>query len=388
MSFMINLTIRSKKMKKLYLSKLKFKKDFQSLKKAFYKKKILITGHTGFKGSWLTLWLLSFGAKVYGISKDIPTNPSHYKQLNISKKAKGYFFEIQNKHKLQQTVKTIKPDYIFHLAAQSIVKKSFTDPVTTWNTNLVGTMSLLESLRNVNFKKEMIVILITSDKAYKNLELKRGYRENDLLGGEDPYSASKGSVEILINSYIRSFFRNKKIKFGVARAGNVIGGGDWSYERLIPDCVKSWSLNKKVFLRNPNSTRPWQHVLEVLFGYLKLAYFLKKRFISSNEAFNFGPPKSKKMRVIDLVKQMRIHWKKVEWKLLSERKKTYKEARLLQLNSNKAKRKLKWKCILTQKQTIKLVSEWYKHFYSTNSKRIISNEQINFYEKLINKKKQ
>ena len=374
-------------MKKSYLNNIKFVNNFQNLKKTFLNKKVLITGHTGFKGSWLSLWLIRFGAKVYGISKDIPSNPSHYKQLNISRKIKGYFFEIQNKKKLKQTIKKIKPDYIFHLAAQAIVKKSFTDPLTTWDTNLFGTMSLLESLRTIKFKKEIIVILITSDKAYKNLEFKRGYKENDLLGGEDPYSASKGSVEILINSYIKSFFLDKNIKFAVARAGNVIGGGDWSYERLIPDCVKSWSLNKKVILRNPNSTRPWQHVLEVLFGYLKLAFLLKKKFIKSNEAFNFGPYRSNKMKVIDLVKEMRRHWKKVEWKVSSKNNNSYKEARLLQLNSNKAKRKLKWKCILSQEQTIKFVSEWYKSFYAKNSKKIISNQQINYYEKLMEKKK-
>lgn len=356
--------------------------NFDKIKKIFSGKKILITGHTGFKGSWLSLWLIKCGAKIYGISKDIPTAPSHYKELKLSKELNEYFFKIQNQKKCEKVIKKIKPDFIFHLAAQSIVKKSYINPSSTWYTNFLGTMSLIETLRRLKIKKNLYVILITSDKAYKNLELKRGYQENDVLGGEDPYSASKGSAEILINSYVKCFFKKSKIKFAVARAGNVIGGGDWSYERLIPDCIKSWSKNKNVILRSPNSIRPWQHVIEVLYGYLKLSYYLKNRTKLNGEAFNFGPSNKSKLRVIELVKIMKNNWKKVNWKLLPRNKTSYKETKLLSLNSNKARKKLNWRCILTSKQTIKMVSDWYRSYYTRKvNVKNLSIKQINYYEK-------
>ena len=242
----------------------------------FKNKKIIVTGHTGFKGSWLTLWLTEIGADVLGISKDVPTKPSHYKLLNLEKKIKSKKIDIQNLKEIKKEIKNFKPDYIFHLAAQSIVKKSYINSIETWKTNLMGTVNILESLKEV--KKETVTIIITSDKCYKNIETTRGYKENDILGGEDPYGASKSAAEIAINSYIKSFYNNKNNKNYIAstRAGNVIGGGDWSENRLLPDCIKSWINRKSPKIRNPNSTRPWQHVLEVIYGYLLLAKKLKK----------------------------------------------------------------------------------------------------------------
>jgi CDP-glucose 4,6-dehydratase len=229
------------------------------LKKIFKNKKILITGHTGFKGSWLTLWLSLLGARVTGISFGYPTFPSHFKVIKIAKRINHKILDIRNFQNIKKTIKKIQPDFIFHLAAQSLVQTSYKDPLLTWSSNTLGSINILESLKVI--KKNCNVIMITSDKSYKNLEIKRGYKENDLLGGYDPYSASKASAELAIQSYVNSYFnKNKNIKICIARAGNVIGGGDWSKNRIIPDCYKSWSKNKRAIIRNPNSTRPWQHV--------------------------------------------------------------------------------------------------------------------------------
>ena len=353
----------------------------------FKNKKILITGHTGFKGSWLSAWLVLLGAKVIGVSIDVPSTPSHFEAIGLKSKLAHIKGDIRNLKNLKKIFKKYKPDYVFHLAAQALVKKSFINPIYTWETNTLGTLNVLESLREL--KKECVAILITSDKSYKNLEIKRGYKENDLLGGKDPYSASKASAEFAIQSYISSYFSTKKnkVKIGIARAGNVIGGGDWSSNRLIPDCVKSWSKNKKVIIRNPKSTRPWQHVLEAIYGYLILAINLKKNNKLHGEVFNFGPNNKKNYNVIDLVKQMKNHWKKVTWREIKKNKNSFFESNLLKLNSNKAKNKLKWKCILNFNETINMVAQWYKNYYFYPMKiQKISFNQIKEYEKLLKKR--
>jgi len=355
--------------------------------KQYKNKKVLVTGHTGFKGSWLTSWLVLLGAEVIGLSIDIPTNPSHFKAIKLQNKINHKKMDIRNLKLLKKTFKKHQPDYVFHLAAQAIVKKSYLDPIYTWETNTIGTLNVLESLREI--KKNCIAVLITSDKSYKNLEIKRGYKENDILGGKDPYSASKASAELAIQSHISSFFPLKKTKVlvGIARAGNVIGGGDWSENRLIPDCVKSWSKNKRVLIRNSQSTRPWQHILEAVRGYLLLALTLKKNKKLHGEAFNFGPENTKNYSVIFLIKLMKKYWKEISWKMPNKKKKSFYESNLLKLNSNKAKIKLKWKCILTFAETISMVANWYKSYYS-KPKQIqkVSLNQINEYEKLLKKR--
>tara|TARA_Y100000590_G_scaffold420686_1_gene523638 strand:+ start:50 stop:1132 length:1083 start_codon:yes stop_codon:yes gene_type:complete len=356
-----------------------------NLKKFFYNKTVIVTGHTGFKGSWLSFWLKILGAKVIGISINIPSGYSHFKAIKLKNKIKHIKMDIRNVKILKKTFKKYQPDYVFHLAAQSLVKKSYSDPTYTWTTNTIGTLNVLESLRDL--KKNCIAVIITSDKSYKNLEIKRGYKEDDILGGKDPYSASKASAELAIQSHVSSFFLKKKNKvlIGIARAGNVIGGGDWSEDRLIPDCIKAWSKNKKVLLRNPNSTRPWQHVLEAISGYLKLAIMLKKNKKLHGEAFNFGPIDAKNYKVLFLVKLMRKYWSKVSWKL--DNKDNFYESNLLKLNVNKAKIKLKWKSILTFNETIKMVTDWYKNYY-TNPKKISETSfyQIKKYEKFLNER--
>lgn len=350
----------------------------------FKKKKVIVTGHTGFKGSWLVTWLNLLGAKVTGISNGYTSYPSHYKFLKL-KRVNNKKINIKNINLVKKIFKECQPDFVFHLAAQSIVKNAFEQPLNTWLTNTIGTVNVLEALREV--KKKCIAIIITSDKAYENLEIKRGYNENDRLGGKDPYSASKASADIAIKSYVDSFFSHKKNKIFIAtaRAGNVVGGGDWSENRLIPDCIRSWSIKKNVIIRNPNSTRPWQHVLEAVYGYILLAINLYKNKKLHGEAFNFGPPNNQNYKVITLVKLMRDNWKNVFWKILKSKKRIHKESNLLKLNSKKAYVKLNWKSVLKFKETVFFVSDWYKNFYMNPKKtQQLTIDQIKKYQKIIN----
>jgi CDP-glucose 4,6-dehydratase len=354
------------------------------LNKFFKKKKIIITGHTGFKGSWLAAWLNLLGAQIVGISNGYTTSPSHCKILKL-KNVHNKKIDIRNINSVKKIFKKYQPDFVFHLAAQSIVNKSYDQPVDTWSTNTIGTINVLESLKEV--KKKCIAVIITSDKVYENLEVDRGYHEKDRLGGKDPYSASKASADIAIKSYVDSFFNSKKNKvfIATARAGNVIGGGDWAVNRLIPDCIRSWSKKNKVTIRNPNSTRPWQHVLEAVYGYILLAINLYKNKALHGEAFNFGPPNNQNYKVITLVKLMRDNWKNVFWKVAISKKKNYKESKLLKLNSKKANIKLNWKSVLKFKETVFFVSDWYKNFYADpKTTQQMTINQIKKYQKIIN----
>ena len=310
----------------------------------FYKgKKVLIIGHTGFKGSWMTICLKDLGAKVFGISKDIPTEPSHYKLLKFQKEINEYTFDIRDYKKLEKTISFFKPDIIFHLAAQSLVKESYKNPYKTWTTNLMGTINLLEVLKNINIKKKMSVVIITSDKCYKNLNLNKRYKENDTLGDEEPYGASKAAAEIAFKSYFESFlFKKNNLRVATARAGNVIGGGDWSIDRIIPDLIRSIKSKKILKIRYPNSTRPWQHVLEPIYGYLFLAQNLFLKNKNNGESFNFGPKFKKNYKVNTLLQEFRKYLPQIKWKKETGKIRIH-EAGLLNLNSNKSFKKLKWK---------------------------------------------
>ncbi len=346
----------------------------------FKGKKVIITGHTGFKGSWLTIWLLHLGAKIIGISNGIPTKPSNFESNQLKKKINHQNFDIKNKIKLQRLINIHKPDYIFHLAAQSLVKKSYAKPSLTFETNSFGTLTLLDVLKDYKTKKICSVVIITSDKSYKNLELNRGYKEDDLLGGHDPYSASKACAELIIQSYFNSFLiKNKNLKISVARAGNVIGGGDWSENRLIPDCIKSIKNKKKLLIRFPNSTRPWQHVFEAIYGYMLLALKQKKNKNINGNVFNFGPNNKSSITVIELVSKIKSKWDFLNWKILKIKKNEY-ESKLLKLNSTKAFKIIKWKCYLNANQTIDLVINWYKYF--------LDKKKINMYKYSINQIKE
>ena len=348
-----------------------------NLVKIFRNKKVLITGHTGFKGSWLSLWLNISGAKVYGVSNNYKSTETNIKNFKLKKNVKNFNIDIRNFEKLNKIIRKIKPHFIFHFAAQSLVGNSFKNPVYNFETNFNGTLNLLEVLRLSKFK--CISIIITSDKSYKNLEIKRGYTENDILGGDDPYSASKASAEFVINSYFKSFLKNKKnLRIAICRAGNVIGGGDWSNDRLIPDIMRSIFNNKKVKLRNQSSTRPWQHVLDVLNGYLILASKLKKNNTLNGQSFNFGPPIKSNYTVLAIVREMKKNWNLLEW-VFSNR--TYHESTLLKLNSSKSLKYLNWKNKLDFKELIRLVTDWYKCLYENKNIYDFSIEQIRNFEK-------
>tara|TARA_Y100000389_G_C17446612_1_gene512009 strand:- start:217 stop:1287 length:1071 start_codon:yes stop_codon:yes gene_type:complete len=343
--------------------------------KIFKNKKVIVTGHNGFKGSWLTIWLHLLGAKVIGISLKDHNQNNHFNLIKKKIKVKSYYFDIRNKNKIGRVIHSEQPDYVFHLAAQSLVYKSVLDPRFNWETNVLGLLNLLESISKL--KKKCYGIIITSDKCYKNLEQSKGYKETDILGGIDPYSASKASAEILFNSYYQTFILNKKknIRLCTARAGNVIGGGDWSNYRLIPDCMKMWLKNKTPTIRNPNSTRPWQHVLEALSGYLVLAIELTKNEKISGTSFNFSSDKIKDITVLNFLKKINKKWPKIKWKI--KNKNNFYESSLLQLDNSKAKKILNWKAKLNINETIDFVVDWYKNFNSNKQNTfLISQEQI------------
>ena len=349
----------------------------------FKNKKVIVTGHNGFKGSWLSIWLSLLGAKVIGISLPNKNKTNHFNLVKNKLALKSYFIDIRKKKKIEKIILKTKPDYIFHLAAQSLVYKSIEDIQFNWETNVIGMLNILESLNKL--KNRCVGVIITSDKCYKNVEQKKGYKETDILGGVDPYSASKASAEILFHSYYKTFIenKNKNLRICTARAGNVIGGGDWSDKRLIPDCMKMWLKNKKPTIRNPNSTRPWQHVLEALSGYLDLALYLKKNATINGDSFNFSSDKIKNVTVIDFLKKIKKKWKKVNWKVVKNNK--FYESSLLQLDTNKAKKILRWKASLNLNETIEFVVDWYKSFSldKHNTYEISKRQIIKFMKKKI-----
>lgn len=338
----------------------------------YNKKKVLITGNTGFKGSWLTTWLLNLGADVYGYSLSVPTNPSMYETIGLDKKIHQHFGDIRNKEEFNSFVQEIKPDFIIHLAAQALVFTSYKEPLDTITTNVTGTAVVCEAIRNISWN--CTCILITSDKAYDNVEWIWGYRETDRLGGKDIYSGSKGAAELVIKSYWYSFIKDMpNIKFGVTRAGNVIGGGDWAKDRIIVDCVKSFSEGKTVEIRSPKATRPWQHVLEPLSGYLTLAWQLTEGKSENGEAYNFGPRAEQTKTVFELVQDLAELWgldKNNAAKLTGNV--PFHEATLLKLNCDKALAYLHWHSTLHYDECVRYIAEWYKAFYVEKSNDLFS----------------
>jgi len=341
------------------------------LKNYYKNKKIIITGHNGFKGSWLSSFLTLLGSKIYGISLK-PEKNSHFSKLKLNNKISNFNFDIRNKNKILKTIVAIQPDIVFHLAAQALVKHAYKNPIDTWTTNVIGTLNLIESLKKL--KKKCIIVIITSDKCYLNKEKKAGYKENDELGGYDPYSASKAATEHVFFSEYHSFLKkNTKLRIVSARGGNVIGGGDWSNDRIIPDFMKSIAKRKVLKIRNPYSIRPWVHVLEPLMGYLKLAYSLSKNVKLNGQSFNFGPNNKSNKRVIDVVTELNKVMKIGKWKSAKLDKK-FMETKYLSLNSNLAKAKLNWRTKFTFKKRIQLTAEWYFAYFF--KKKIITNDQI------------
>ena len=335
--------------------------------KNFNGKKILVTGHTGFKGTWLSIWLKQLGAKVHGVSFNIPSNPSHFIAANLSSQIEDHTLDIRDANSLAELVRKIQPDFVFHLAAQSLVRPSYENPLETITTNAIGSANLLDALRGIN--NRVVAIMITSDKAYDNVEWVWGYRETDRLGGKDPYSASKGMAELAIRSYVDSFFSSpdSNVRVGITRAGNVIGGGDWAVDRIVPDCMEAWANGKTVDIRSPHATRPWQHVLEPLSGYLCLAENLYLDDQNHGEAYNFGPSADQNYPVSKLIDEMSEYWNQIKWNDVSKNEGHVHEAGLLKLNCDKALSDLKWYSALQFEETVKMTVEWYKEYYQNQN---------------------
>ncbi len=325
---------------------------------------VLVTGHTGFKGSWLVYWLQKMGAKVIGYSLEAPTTPNHIGLLELN--IVSIIGDIRDQKKLDEVFEQYKPDIVFHLAAQPLVRLSYHEPVETYETNVMGTIKVFEACRKCSTVRA--IVNITSDKAYENQEWVWGYRENDPMGGYDPYSSSKGCVELLTSSYRSSYFnvRDYGAKHNTllasCRAGNVIGGGDWAQDRLITDIMVAVSKNKKVQIRNPHATRPWQHVLEPLSGYLNIGQKLLEKKVEYAEAWNFGPSDEGSISVETVVDNIKKYWDKINYEINLNDDHPH-EANLLKLDCSKAHIKLKWKNVWTSERTFELMTNWYKFYY-------------------------
>lgn len=335
-------------------------------------KRVFITGHTGFKGSWLALWLTQLGAEVIGYSIDIPSQPNHFELLKL--KLTSVTGDILDQPKLLHTMEQYQPDIVFHLAAQSLVRESYEQPVSTFATNVMGTVNVLESCRKVPSVKA--ILNITSDKCYHNDESGKSYQETDALGGYDPYSASKGCAELVGNAYRKSFFNDSGTLLADVRAGNVIGGGDWAKDRLIPDLMKAISQDKTVTIRNPQATRPWQHVLEPLSGYLQLGWKLLEGKKALADNWNFGPDDQTALTVHEVVKKIQQQWPEVQFTIQSNPKQ-YHEAKLLQLDSTKARTQLHWTNIWDNVTSFAKTINWYQQYYQTG--KILSESDLNDY---------
>ena len=340
------------------------------------RRRVLVTGHTGFKGSWLVLWLLELGAEVYGYSLEaepvIPPHSSLFQSLNLKKRLgfRHFVGDINDSSALQEAVSIAQPEVVIHLAAQSLVRRSYLDPVTTWGTNVQGSLNLLQSLRQL--QHSCAVVLVTTDKIYANREWEWGYREDDRLGGHDPYSASKAAMELMAQSWRASFCGNNShqtpfLHIATARSGNVIGGGDWSDDRIIPDAIRALISGEPISVRNPLATRPWQHVLEPLAGYLLLAQQLISVPSMHTTAYNFGPDSASNRTVQDLVEQILLHWPSfASWSNASDSGAPH-EAGLLHLVADRAKQHLGWRPIWDFATTVEKTVNWYSNVLNGNS---------------------
>jgi len=352
--------------------------NFESLFGGIYKgKKVLLTGHTGFKGSWLALWLEQMGASVYGYAlANNGINHLDLLQLNIHQNIN----DLRNLEELQKYFNDVQPDIVFHLAAQALVRQSYDDPIDTFSTNVMGTLNVYEACRKTPSVKA--IVNITSDKCYENKEWNWGYRENEPMGGYDPYSASKGCAELLTSSYRNSYFNvdDYGIKHFVllasGRAGNVIGGGDWANDRLIPDIVRATSNKEAVSIRNPKATRPWQHVLEPLSGYLALGWKLLEQNVSVAEGWNFGPDNHSNLPVSDIIELSKKFWNSISIEY-SQNPNDHHEANLLMLDCSKANKLLKWKAVWGIDKTIDKTISWYKEYYLNH--KVVSQIDLNDY---------
>lgn len=352
------------------------------LKNTYSGKRVFITGHTGFKGSWLIKILYDFGAVLKGYALAPENEINLYTEMNGDALCESLISDLRDKDALKKAILDFQPDFIFHLAAQPLVRQSYESPSETFEVNAIGTANLLDAIRLL--EKKCNVILITTDKVYHNNEWEYPYRENDRLGGYDPYSASKACSELVIDSYKNSFFNivkydQHKKAIAVGRAGNVIGGGDWSKDRLIPDIAKALNVNKEVVIRNPKSIRPWQHVVEPIFGYLKLGVKLNCDQIKFAHPYNFGPNTSDTLSVEEMVVRAINCWESGSYKVDINPDNPH-EAGLLKLDISKALNELNWKPLLNAQDAIERTINWYRHFYNNVPAINLMESDIEFYQ--------
>ena len=347
-------------------------------------KRVFITGHTGFKGGWLTLWLEAMGAKVAGYSLPAPTEPSFCKVVGIEKPIASTIADVRDLQALQKCLVAFNPEIVFHLAAQALVRPSYTDPVETYSTNVMGTVNVLEAARQCLSIRALVIV--TSDKCYENTERESGYREDEPMGGYDPYSNSKGCAELVVAAYRNSFFNpddygRHKVALASGRAGNVIGGGDWATDRLVPDMVRAIVSGKPVRIRNPNAVRPWQHVLEPLGGYLLLAQRLCEKGPAFSGGWNFGPLDRDTRKVQEIVGQLTKQWGDgASWE--ADEGDHPHEARFLKLDCSKAHTELGWRPRLHVEQALAWTADWYKAWRKGGDMRALSLRQISTYPEL------
>jgi len=341
-------------------------------------KKVFLTGHTGFKGSWMSIWLNMLGANVQGYSLTPPSNPSLYQEAGLSSLINSEINDIRSYNELNKSIQEFSPEIVFHMAAQPLVRASYKNPLETYETNVMGTANLLQACCNCASVKA--VINITTDKCYENIEEDIGYKETDKMGGSDPYSSSKGCAELVTAAYRQSFYQNKNIGLASVRAGNVIGGGDWAEDRLIPDILKAFESNKPVVIRNPNATRPWQHVLEPLSGYLLLAEKLYNNPLEFSDGWNFGPNFEDAKPVGTIVSFMSDLWPDSSWQL--DKSDNPYEANLLKLDISKAKSKLGWSPVWNLEKSLEKIVQWQKSWSAkTNNAHDLCVAEINQYIK-------
>jgi CDP-glucose 4,6-dehydratase len=358
--------------------------------KDFYKnKKVLITGHTGFKGSWLSIWLNQMGAEITGIALDPTSERDLFLLSSLKNKITDYRVDIRNLEKVKGIFLQENPEIVFHLAAQPLVLPSYDNPVSTFETNIMGTVNILEACRITKSVKQ--IVIITTDKIYENKEQLTSYVEDDPLGGYDPYSASKAGAEIVTQSYLRSFFNigflsESGKSVATARAGNVIGGGDWALNRIVPDCIRSLEENRPIIVRNPDAIRPWQYVLEPLSGYLLLAFRMAKYPQKYSGAWNFGPEEKGMVSVKDLVETTISYWGKGNWVESGNNKKLH-EAGILRLNITKSKKFLGWKPVLSFDEAIEMTINWYKNYSKCDVSQLCVEQIKEYSTKWILKKK-
>ena len=358
--------------------------EVMAMEENFWKnKKIFLTGHTGFKGGWMSLWLQSLGAKVTGYSLEPSSNPNFFQVGNVAEEMTSIIGDISDYKSLSDAIKISEPEIIFHMAAQPLVRYSYENTIETYTTNVMGTVNLLEASRGC--KSIKAIVNITTDKCYENKEWVWSYRENEPMGGHDPYSSSKGCAELVTSSFRSSFFNKETYhKHGVAlasvRAGNVIGGGDWAEDRLIPDIFRSIESGKSIKVRNPKSIRPWQHVLEPLAGYLMLAQNLYNNGTKYAEAWNFGPNTGEAISVQEIIEDLNtlLLPAGINWDI--DLDKNYHEANLLTLDISKANKFLKWKPLLNMKDALELIVDWHKGYKNNENMKIFSLKQIKEYQ--------